>query len=167
MLIRLSGARKVLEIGVYTGYSSISMALGMPKDGELVACDVSDEYTSVARRYWKEAGLDSLVTLHIAPAVETLQRLLDEGQAGTFDAVFIDADKPSYPAYYEMSLKLLRTGGMILVDNVFWSGKVADPSVIDEGTQQMRDFNALLARDDRIDIAIIPMADGLTVARKR
>lgn len=167
LLVRLMGARRALEIGVFTGYSSIAVALGLPPDGELVACDVSDEYTAVACRYWQEAGISDRVKLHLGPAADTLKRLVEEGQEGTFDVAFIDADKPSYPTYYELCLMLLRQGGMLLVDNVFWSGKVADDKINDEGTVQMRSFNAQLAIDDRIDLAIIPIGDGLTIARKR
>lgn len=165
VLTRLIGARRALEIGVFTGYSSIATALGLPDDGELVACDVSEEYTNVARRYWKEAGVDHKIRLMLAPAAETCQRMLDEGQAGTFDCAFIDADKPAYPTYWELTLKLLRPGGMVLVDNVFRDGSVANPD--DRDADTIRSFNASLYRDDRVDLALIPIADGLTIARKR
>ena len=167
LLARLIGARRCLEVGVFTGYSSLATALALPDDGSIVACDVSEEWTSVARRYWQQAGVTHKVELHIAPATDTLDALLAQGQAGTFDFAFIDADKTNYLAYYERTLALLRTGGLVLVDNTLWSGKVADPEVADADTVALRHFNEVLHRDERVDLSLLPIGDGLTLARKR
>lgn len=167
LLLQLMGAKKALEIGVFTGYSSLCIALALPPDGMLVACDVSEEYTAIARRYWQEAGVADKVDLHIAPAVETLDRLLADGQAGQFDFAFIDADKSGYDAYYERSLQLLRPGGLIAIDNVLWSGDVADPNVQDTRTNALRALNHKLHHDERITVSLVPIADGLTLALKR
>ena len=167
LLARLSGARRCLEVGVFTGYSSLVTALALPDDGSIVACDVSEEWTAVARRYWREAGVVHKIELRLAPASETLDNLLAQGQAGTFDFAFIDADKTSYLAYYERTLALLRTGGLALVDNTLWSGRVADPEVADADTVALRHFNEVLHRDERVDLSLLPMGDGLTVVRKR
>jgi len=167
LLARLLGARKALEVGVFTGYSSLSVALALPDDGRLVACDVSEEWTSIARRYWQEAGVDRKIDLVLAPAVETLDRLLDNGEADTFDFAFIDADKGNYNTYYERTLVLLRPGGLVAVDNTLWSGRVADPSVDDPDTSAIRAFNAKLHLDPRVDLSMLPMGDGLTLARTR
>jgi len=165
VLTRLFGVKSYLEIGVFTGYSSLSVALAMPEDGQIVACDVSEEFTSTARRYWQEAGVAGKVDLRLAPGVESLDALISEGR--TFDMAFIDADKPGYPNYYERCLNLVRRGGAILIDNVLWSGKVADPTAHDESTDLIRKFNKTLHQDERVDLALIPIADGLTVARVR
>ena len=167
LLARLTGARRCLEVGVFTGYSSLVTALALPDDGSIVACDVSEEWTAVARRYWREAGVVHKIELRLAPASETLDNLLAQGQAGTFDFAFIDADKTSYLAYYERTLALLRTGGLALVDNTLWSGRVADPEVADADTVALRHFNEVLHRDERIDLSLLPLGDGLTVVRKR
>jgi len=167
LVARLIGARRCLEVGVFTGYSSLATALALPDDGSIVACDVSEEWTSVARRYWQQAGVTHKVELHIAPATDTLDALLAQGQAGTFDFAFIDADKTNYLAYYERTLALLRTGGLVLVDNTLWSGKVADPEVADADTVALRHFNEVLHRDERVDLSLLPIGDGLTLARKR
>ncbi|MBK6349853.1 MAG: class I SAM-dependent methyltransferase [Proteobacteria bacterium] len=167
LLARLTGARRCLEVGVFTGYSSLVTALALPDDGSIVACDVSEEWTAVARRYWREAGVVHKIELRLAPASETLDNLLAQGQAGTFDFAFIDADKTSYLAYYERTLALLRTGGLVLVDNTLWSGRVADPEVADADTVALRHFNEVLHRDERVDLSLLPMGDGLTVVRKR
>ena len=167
LLARLTGARRCLEVGVFTGYSSLVTALALPDDGSIVACDVSEEWTAVARRYWREAGVVHKIELRLAPANETLDKLLAGGGTGTFDFVFIDADKTSYLAYYERTLALLRTGGLALVDNTLWSGRVADPEVADADTVALRHFNEVLHRDERVDLSLLPMGDGLTVARKR
>ena len=167
LLARLTGARRCLEVGVFTGYSSLVTALALPDDGSIVACDVSEEWTAVARRYWREAGVVHKIELRLAPASETLDNLLAQGQAGTFDFAFIDADKTSYLAYYERTLALLRTGGLALVDNRLWSGRVADPEVADADTVALRHFNEVLHRDERVDLSLLPMGDGLTVVRKR
>jgi predicted O-methyltransferase YrrM len=165
LLARVLGVRRYLEVGVFTGYSSLSVALGMPDDGRIVACDVSEEFTSVARRYWNEAGVAGRIDLRLAPGVDTLDALLGEG--AEFDMAFIDADKPNYPHYYERCLQLVRPGGLILIDNVLWDGKVADSGVQDESTNAMREFNRKLAEDERVDIALIPIADGLTCVTRR
>ena len=144
MLAGLVGARRAIEVGVFTGYSALSVALALPEDGELVACDVNEEWTAIARRYWSEAGVDSKIRLEIAPAVETLDNLIREGRSGEFDIAFIDADKTSYDLYYERCLELLRPGGLVLVDNVLWSGKVADETDRSEDTVALRAFNAKL-----------------------
>lgn len=167
LLVKLMQAKKILEIGVFTGYSSLSMALALPSDGKLIACDQDAEVTSIAQRYWQAAGVDDRIHLHLAPALDTLQKLLDQGEASSFDLVFIDADKRNYDRYYELSLQLLRPGGLILVDNVLWDGKVADPEVTDPQTAAIRSFNAKRFEDDRIDLSLLPLADGLTLARKR
>lgn len=162
-----TGGRKVLEIGVFTGYSSISVASAMPAEGRLIACDVSEKWTSVARRYWKEAGLEDKIELRLAPAVQTLDKLLAAGEAGTFDFAFIDADKVNYSNYYDRVLELLRPGGLIAIDNVLWYGRVLDPAVTDEDTAALRAFNAKLAADTRIHVCMLPIGDGLTVACKK
>lgn len=167
LLIQLMGAKKALEVGVFTGYSSLCVALALPADGKLVACDVSEEFTAIARRYWQEAGVADKIELHLAPALQTLDRLLDSGQAGTFDFAFIDADKGNYLNYYERSLQLVRVGGLIAIDNVLWSGQVADPQVQDASTQAIRLLNETLHRDERVTISMLPIADGLTLALKR
>jgi len=167
MLIRLLGAKLTLEVGVFTGYSPTAVALALPDDGRIVACDVSEEYTSVARRYWREAGVEHKIGLRIAPAVESLDALLVEGKSGAFDFAFIDADKENYDRYYERALKLLRPGGLIAVDNVLWHGKVLDQSVQDADTRAIRALNEKLHRDQRVLVSMLPIGDGLTLAFKR
>jgi predicted O-methyltransferase YrrM len=167
LLVRLLDARRVLEIGTFTGYSALAMALALPDDGKVLACDVSREWTDVARRAWNEAGVGGKIELRLRPAIETLDELLREGAEGSFDLVFIDADKTSYATYYERSLRLLRRGGLVLVDNVLWSGKVADPAVQDADTAALRSFNAMLRDDPRISLAVVPIGDGLAMALKR
>ena len=167
LLARLTGARRALEVGVFTGYSSLAVALAMPDDGRLVACDVSEEWTSIARRYWAEAGVDHKIELKLAPATETLAGLVAAGEAGTYDFAFVDADKGNYAAYYERALELLRPGGLIAVDNTLWSGRVADPSVDDPDTAAIRAFNETVHRDERVDLSLLPVGDGLTLALKR
>jgi caffeoyl-CoA O-methyltransferase len=167
ILIRLLGAKQTLEVGVFTGYSSIVVALALPEDGRIIACDVSEEYTSVARRYWREAGVEHKVTLRLAPAAETLEGLLSEGRGGTFDFAFIDADKENYDRYYESALKLLRPGGLIGIDNVLWHGKVLDQSAQDADTRAIRALNEKLHRDERVYVSLLPIGDGLTLAYKR
>jgi predicted O-methyltransferase YrrM len=166
LLVKLIGAKKTLELGVFTGYSSLVVALALPADGKIVACDVSEEYTSIARRYWQQAGVADKIDLHIAPALETLNNLLAAGEAGTFDFAFIDADKGNYENYYERSLELIRPGGLIAIDNVLWSGKVADPELQDNQTNKIRAFNRKLHQDSRITLSLVPIADGLTLAIK-
>jgi caffeoyl-CoA O-methyltransferase len=167
LLVELLDARRCLEIGTFTGYSSLSMLLAMPPDGTIVCCDVSDEYTSVARRYWAEAGVADRVDLRIAPATETLDALLAEGRAGTFDLAFIDADKSGYPAYYERCIELVRQGGLIALDNVLWSGRVADPTDDDLDTSTLRALNETIAGDPRVRHVLLAISDGMTLARKR
>lgn len=167
LLARLIGARKCLEVGVFTGYSALAVALALPFDGRLVACDVSEEFTSIGRRYWREAGVEQLIRLELGPAVRTLDALLADGEGGTFDFAFIDADKPSYGLYVERALALLRPGGLMAIDNVLWSGKVADPAVRDPDTDPLRALNEQLLADERIDLSLLPVGDGLTLARKR
>lgn len=166
-LLRLIGARRTIEVGVYTGYSALATAEVLPPSGEIVACDVSEEYTQVARRYWKEAGIDHMIDLRIAPAADTLDALLDDGQAGTFDFSFIDADKETYDTYYEQSLELLRPGGVIALDNVFRDGRVAEPNPEDESVRAIQELNEKLHTDERVDLTMIPVADGVTLAMKR
>ena len=167
LLVQLLQARRALEIGVFTGYSSLWVAGALPPDGRLVACDISEEYTAVARRYWAEAGLESRIDLRLAPALETLADLRAAGEEGTYDFAFLDAHKPEYIEYYEQVLPLLRPGGLVTVDNTLWSGRVADPAEQDEDTQALRAFNEHLHRDDRVDLSLVPIGDGLTLARKR
>jgi predicted O-methyltransferase YrrM len=167
LLVQLMGAKKALEVGVFTGYSALRVALALPPEGKLVACDVSEEYTAIARRYWEKAGVASKIDLRIAPAVDTLKQLMAEGQANSFDFAFIDADKSNYPTYYEQALQLVRPGGLIAIDNVLWSGQVADPTVQDTRTNAIRQFNEALYRDERIVLSLVPIADGLTLAMKR
>lgn len=167
LLARLTGARRCLEVGVFTGYSSLAVALALPPDGLIVACDVSEQWTSVARAYWQAAGVDHKIDLRLAPALVTLDGLLAQGQAGSFDLAFIDADKTSYLGYYERALQLLRSGGLVVVDNTLWDGRVIDPEVADEDTVAIRHFNEVLHADERVDLSLVPIGDGLTLARKR
>jgi caffeoyl-CoA O-methyltransferase len=167
LLLKLMGAVKTLEVGVFTGYSSLCAALSLPPEGRIVACDVSEEWTAVARRYWAEAGVAGKIDLRLAPAVETLDRLLAGGQAGTFDFAFIDADKANYDQYYERTLRLLRRGGLVLFDNMLWYGRVADASVDDADTAALRALNAKLQHDDRVFNSLIPLGDGMHLAVKQ
>jgi predicted O-methyltransferase YrrM len=168
LLVQLIGAKKCLEIGVFTGYSSLSVAMNLPDDGRIVACDVSDEFTAIARKYWQLAGVSEKIDLQIAPALETLDRLLANGEAGTFDFAFIDADKNNYAAYYDRCFQLVRQGGLILVDNVLWYGRVIDPAMdADKRTQAIKQINQQIYHDDRVQISLIPIGDGLTIARKK
>ncbi|MBD2165126.1 class I SAM-dependent methyltransferase [Calothrix membranacea FACHB-236] len=166
LLVQLINAKKTLELGVFTGYSTLVVALALPSDGKIVACDVSEEFTAIARRYWQQAGVADKIDLHIAPALDTLDKLLQAGEAATFDFAFIDADKSNYDAYYERSLQLIRPGGLIAIDNVLWSGRVADPQVQDNRTKRIRAFNQKLHQDPRINLSLVPIADGLTLAVK-
>jgi caffeoyl-CoA O-methyltransferase len=166
LLARAIGARRYLEIGVFTGYSSLAMALALPADGRIVACDVSREYTDVARRYWERAGVAGKIDLQLAPALETLRGLI-AANVEPFDMAFIDADKENVDAYYEAALRLMRPGGLILVDNVLWGGAVADPSIVDPGTSALRALNAKVGRDERVDVSLVATCDGILIARKR
>ena len=167
LLVELIGAKRTLEVGVFTGYSSLSVALALPNDGGIIACDVSEEWTALARRYWAEAGVSHKVKLHLAPALETLDGLIAAGESDGFDFAFIDADKTQYADYYERALTLLRPGGLIAVDNVLWSGSVADPAKTDDDTSALRAFNEKLMGDQRVTLSMLPISDGLTLARKR
>ena len=167
LLVELIRARRALEIGVFTGYSSLCVALALPVDGELIACDVDANWTAIARRYWLEAGVASKIDLRLAPALDTLDDLLNSGNAGSFDFAFIDADKESYDAYYEHALQLMRAGGLIAIDNVLWHGAVADSSYNDSETQAIRALNEKLHGDERVSLSLVPIGDGLTLARKR
>ena len=167
LIVKLIGARRILEIGTFTGYSSLVMAQALPEDGSIVACDVSEEYTDVARRYWAEAGVANKIDLRIGPGAETLSRLLAEGATATFDIAFIDADKPNYAIYYEHCLQLVRSGGLIMIDNVLWSGRPADSGEQEESTVAIRGLNAALHKDERIDVSLLAIGDGLTLARIR
>lgn len=167
LLAKLIDARRYIEVGVFTGYSSLAVALALPDDGEIIACDISEEWTRIARRYWRQAGLEGRIRLHLAPANETLQMLLDAGQGERFDFAFIDADKEGYATYYELLLRLIRPGGLIAVDNVLWGGAVIDPDKNDPDTEAIRQFNRSLLGDARVDISLVPIGDGLTLARKK
>ena len=167
LLARLVGARRVLEIGTFTGYSALAVALALPSDGIIVACDINEEWTGIARRYWADAGVAGRIDLRLAPALETLAALDSAGEAGRFDMAFIDADKPNYPAYYEHCLNLVRPGGLILVDNVLWGGAVADPTRTDPSTEALRALNQTMRDDSRIDFSLVPIGDGLSLARRR
>jgi predicted O-methyltransferase YrrM len=167
LLVQLIGAKKTLEVGVFTGYSSLCVALVLPPDGQVVACDVSEEYTTIARRYWQQAGVADKIDLRIAPALETLDRLLADGHANSFDFAFIDADKSSYDAYYERCLQLVRVGGLIAIDNVLWSGRVADPTVQDSRTNAIRALTQKIHQDDRVYPSLVPIADGLMLALRQ
>jgi predicted O-methyltransferase YrrM len=166
-LVQLLGATKTLDIGVFTGYSALVVALALPEHGRVIACDLDREYTAIAQKYWQQAGVADKIELRLAPAMDTLDALLTTGNQETFDFVFIDADKRNYDNYYERSLRLVRPGGLIVIDNVLWSGRVAEPQERDPRTVAIREFNAKLHTDERIDLSIIPIADGLTLARKR
>jgi predicted O-methyltransferase YrrM len=167
LLVQLMGAKKTLEVGVFTGYSALVVALALPPDGKVVACDVSEDYTTIARRYWEKAGVSPKIDLRIAPAVETLDELIASGHINTFDFAFIDADKSSYDRYYEQALQLIRPGGLIVIDNVLWSGTVADPTVTDNRTEKIRQLNQKLHQDERISLSLVPIADGLMLALKK
>ncbi|MBM3524578.1 MAG: SAM-dependent methyltransferase, partial [Alphaproteobacteria bacterium] len=167
LLVRLTGTRRYLEVGTFTGYSALAVALALPPDGQAVCCDVSEEWTAVARRYWQEAGVAGRISLHLAPAVDTLEGLIAAGGAGSFDLAFVDADKVNYGAYFDRALALLRQNGLLLFDNMLWGGKVAEPSDQSDGTRAIRDLNARTANDARVDASLLPMGDGLLVLRKR
>lgn len=166
MLVRMLGAKKCIEVGVFTGYSSLAVALALPADGRIVACDISEDYTAVGEPFWKDAGVRDKIDLRIAPATETLDAMITAGETGDYDFAFIDADKPGYPEYFERCLALLRVGGMIAVDNIFMDGNAADPDTTSENAQAMRKFNAMLKDDTRVELSLIPIGDGLMLARK-
>jgi predicted O-methyltransferase YrrM len=167
LLVELLDVRRALEVGTFTGYSALVVALAIPSDGRLIACDVSEEWTSIGRRYWEEAGVAEKIDLRIGPALETLNGLLADGGEGRFDFAFIDADKTSYDDYYERSLRLLRPGGLIAIDNVLWNGTIHDMTIDDPDTRAIRALNEKLHTDDRVSISLVPIGEGLTLARKR
>jgi predicted O-methyltransferase YrrM len=167
LLVKLIGARRCIEVGTYTGYSSLAVALALPADGRLVACDINSTTTAIARQFWREAGVESRIELRLQSALKSLDELLAAGGAGLFDFAFIDADKTSYQAYYEKLLVLMRAGGLIAVDNTLWSGRVADPIDMDADTAALRVFNDHVHGDERVDLSLIPVGDGLTLLRKR
>lgn len=167
LLVELLVARRIIEVGVFTGYSSLAMALALPTGGQIIACDVSVEWTSIAARYWEAAGVSDKVELRLAPALQTIDALIDEGGSGSFDLAFIDADKENYGEYYEKSLELLRVGGLIVVDNALWGGSVADDSAQDEETAAIRALNERATSDPRVTSSLVPVGDGLLLARKR
>jgi caffeoyl-CoA O-methyltransferase len=167
MLARAIGARNAIEVGTFTGYSALCVARALPSDGRLLCCDVSEEWTAIARRYWEKAGLAQKITLQLAPALDTLRALPAYDSDNPIDFSFIDADKTNYRLYYEEVLKRTRPNGLILIDNVLWNGAVIDPKIRDSDTQAIRDLNDFLATDNRIDIVMLPISDGLTICRKR
>jgi predicted O-methyltransferase YrrM len=166
LLARAVNARRAIEVGVFTGYSSLAVALALPPDGRLVACDVSEEWTAIARRHWEKAGVAGRIELRLAPAQRTLDELIEAGESGRFDFAFIDADKSRYGIYYERCLALLRKGGLIVADNTLWSGNVADPAVDDKDTRALRAFNDAVHRDSRVAVSMLPVGDGVTLALK-
>jgi len=167
LLIKLTGTRRAIEVGTFTGYSSLCMARALPRDGYLLCCDTSEEWTDVAQRFWREAGVAERIELKLAPATETLNNLLKQGEQNRFDFAFIDADKENYDNYYELCLRLLRPNGLIVFDNMLWGGSVADPTINDADTKAIRAMNKKLKLDERVDISLLPMADGITLVRKR
>jgi predicted O-methyltransferase YrrM len=167
LLVRLIGARRCLEIGVFTGYSALGVALALPDDGKIIACDVSEEYTAIARRYWVLAGVRSKIDLYLAPAAETLDGLIAAGESGHYDFAYIDADKIGYDDYYERALRLLRPNGVIAIDNVLWSGEVLDARTTDNDTIALRELNAKIGQDERVDASLLSIGDGLMIVRKR
>ncbi|HKI38634.1 MAG TPA: class I SAM-dependent methyltransferase [Gemmataceae bacterium] len=167
LLVRLTGARRALEVGTFTGFSALAVASALPPDGRLVTCDVNEEWTAIARRYWEEAGVAGRIDLRLGPAAETLAGLLRDGAAGSFDSAFIDADKESYDTYYESCLRLVRPGGLIAIDNVLWSGAVADPSAVDAETSAIRALNLKVRDDRRVEACLLTVGDGVMLARKR
>ena len=166
LLVQALQPRRCLEVGVFTGYSSLSVALALPADGHITACDVNEEWTSIARRYWEEAGVADRIDLYLAPALQTLDRMIAHDQSSSYDFAFIDADKENYWSYFERALTLLRSGGLIAIDNTLWSGQPADPSINDPSTRAIRAFNKRLFKDPRVRISLIPIGDGMTLALK-
>lgn len=167
LLIELMGATKTIDIGTFTGYSALAVALSLPANGKVIACDINTEWTDIAEHYWQQSGIANRIELRLAPALDTLNNLLESGQASTFDFIFIDADKYNYDSYYEKSLQLLKTGGLIAIDNVLWGGSVADSDVMDRATVSIRELNKKIVKDERVTISMLPIGDGLTLARKK
>ncbi len=166
MLVKILGATRVIEVGTFTGYSALSVAEALPDSGKLIACDVSESWTNMAKEYWEKAGVQDKIDLHLRPATDTLDELIQNGAASTFDFAFIDADKSNYDKYYERCLVLLRAGGVIGIDNVLWGGRTADSSVTDPDTSALRELNAKITQDSRVEATMLPIGDGLTLARK-
>ncbi|NUT88162.1 SAM-dependent methyltransferase [Pseudomonas corrugata] len=166
LLVKLTGARRLLEVGTFTGYSALCMASALPQDGSLICCDIPGDYNAMALRYWREAGLAERIELRLAPALETLDDLERQGQGGTFDLIFIDADKANYPAYLERALRLLRRGGLVMFDNTLWSGRVLEAQPQSEDTRAIQALNRALKDDRRVDLSLLPLGDGLTLCRK-
>lgn len=167
LLIKLLNARNVIEVGTFTGYSALSMAQALPESGKLIACDISEEWTAIAKRYWQRANLDNKIDLHLAPALDTLNQLITEKQENHFDFAFIDADKENLKAYYQACFQLVRPGGVIAIDNVLWGGSVIDADNHEQSTIAIREFNDFINRDERVEISLVPIGDGLTLALKR
>lgn len=167
LIVSAIGAKRAIEVGTFTGYSAISIASALPEDGRLVCCDVSEEWTGIARRYWKEAGVDTRIELRLAPALDTLHDLLAKGGAATFDFVFIDADKTGYDAYYESCLKLLRPNGLIALDNTLWGGAVSEEGKGDADTEALKALNLKIAEDARVESSLLTVGDGVTLVRKK
>ena len=167
LLVELIGAKYALEVGTFTGYSALAVAMALPFDGRVIACDLSEEWTSIGRPFWEEAGQAHKIELRLGPAIDSLDGLLAQGRAGGFDFAFIDADKGGYAAYFERCLQLVRRGGLIAIDNTLWEGKVVDAEVTDEDTEAIRRFNEKLKDDERVSLSLVPIGDGLTLARKR
>jgi O-methyltransferase len=167
LMLKLINARRVLEIGTFTGYSALVMADALPNGGEIIACDKSEEWTNMGKGYWRQAGLDHKINLRLAPALDTLKQLVDDAQQNTFDAAFIDADKTNILNYYEYCLTLVRPGGLIMIDNVLWGGSVIDPGKQDDDTNAIREANSFVFQDERVDMSLVPIGDGLTLARKK
>jgi len=165
--VRLIAAKRIIEVGTFTGYSTLVMAEALPEGGRIITCDIDREWTDRAQHYWERAGMANRIDLRLAPAVKTLQSLIDAGEAECFDMAFIDADKANMLNYYELCLKLVRQGGLIMIDNVLWGGSVADESYQSEDTKAIRRFNSFVHQDERVDISLVPIGDGLTLARKR
>ena len=167
LLVKLSGARRVIEVGTFTGYSALCMAAALPDDGQLICCDIIGDYNATARRYWQEAGLSERIELRLAPALQTLEQIEQQGQGGAFDLIFIDADKANYPAYLESALRLLRSGGLAVFDNTLWSGRVLERQPESADTRAIQELNLALKDDPRVDLSLLPLGDGLTLCRKR
>ncbi len=167
LLVTLMQAKKALEVGTFTGYSALAVALALPEDGQLIACDISEEWTAIGKPFWQQANVAHKIDLRLAPARETLQQLVDTGEVNTFDFAFIDADKAGYSDYYELALQLVRPGGLIAIDNVLWGGDVANPAINNNQTKCIRAFNEKLHHDERVMLSMVPIGDGLTLALKR
>ena len=163
-LVRLMSAKRTIEIGTFTGYSALAVALALPEDGEIIACDISEKWTAIGKKKWEQAGVADKIDLRIGPALATLEELIAKGQEASFDFAFIDADKANYLDYYKMCLRLVRKGGVIAIDNVLWSGAVINPKIKDDDTNAIRELNDFLARDDRVSLSMVPVGDGLTLA---